>query len=82
MLETICKHTDENSRIILSDMNYVSENNFFVNFMLSHERGNNLRGKDDYLKFFTKYFNVQKITILNDAYRIPYSKIIFELVKK
>ncbi len=82
LLYNIKNHIHKNSRIIISDMNYSVSNTKLQNFFLRHERGNNLRNKDDYIKLISEFFKIDKITVLNDVYRIPYSKIIFECSSK
>lgn len=82
MLENIVKHADENTKIVLSDMNYCEENTFWQNFFLKKERGHNLRGKDDFIKLFEKYLDIKEIIPVRDAFIIPNSKIVFICSKK
>lgn len=78
MFVTIQKHSDKNTRIILSDMNYKEDASFLMRFLQSNERNKNVRRKDDYIKLLTDYFNIDKVYELDNVYRIPYSKVVFE----
>ena len=78
MFETILKHSNSKTRIILSDMNYSVDASFMKKFLFSNERNSNVRDEEAYLKLFEPYFEVNKISVINDVYRIPYSKLVFE----
>ena len=78
VFNNIKNHVHKNSRIIISDLNYSKTNTFWQNFFLSHERGKNLRDEENYRKLISKFFKINKVTILNNIYRIPYSRAVFE----
>ena len=78
MIDNIKNNTDEHSTIILSDMDYKKENSAFTNFLLEHERGTNLRGKNDYIKLFEEAgLKINEIIYIKKAYIIPYPKVLF-----
>ena len=79
--ENIIRHSNENTTIIISDMNYKKENSKIENLFLSNERGSVLRGKKEYIEILSKYFNIKSVFEINNAYRIPYQKIVFVLEK-
>ena len=82
MFDVIVSLSDKKTRIILSDMNYHKNASFLEKFFECHERNKELRSKDDYVKLIGKKFNIDKITELNNVYRIPYSRIVFECTIK
>lgn len=85
VLENICKHSKKGTKIILSDMNYNSQNSFFQRLLLEHERGKFLRSTKDYVAIFSKFeeeLEIKKITETKKAFKIPNSKVIIILNKK
>ena len=78
MFETIVKHSKKTTRIILSDMNYSDDASFIKKLLFSSERNSNVRDREKYLSLFAPYFEVNKISVINEVYRIPYSKLVFE----
>ena len=82
MFDIIVSLSNEKTRIILSDMNHRSNSSVFEKFIQRQERNKELRSKDDYIRLITQKFNIDKITELNNVYRIPYSRVVFECTIK
>ena len=78
MFEVIVSLSNQNTKIILSDMNYKTDACWLQKFLQRNERNKNLRSKEDYIKIISKYFDIDNITELDNIYRIPYSRIVFE----
>lgn len=82
MFDVITSLSNKNTRIILSDMNHRNDSSVFEKFIQRHERNKELRSKDDYIRLISQKFKIDKITELNNVYRIPYSRIVFECTIK
>lgn len=78
MFELIKKCSNSKTRIILSDMNYRKSAPFIERFLMENERNEYVRTKEDYIKLISNYFKIDKISIDEKPYNIPYQKIIFE----
>lgn len=78
LCESIKKCTNNESRIVFSDMNYSDSLGYFQKMLYKSERNNVIRSKDEYVTLLTKYFNIDNISVMEHIYRIPYSKLIFE----
>ena len=79
VFKNIIKLSNENTVIIISDLNFNKNNSKIENFLLKHERGNILRGREEYVKILSKYFKIKTIEEMDNIYRIPYKKIVFKL---
>lgn len=78
MFETIKACSNEKTRIILSDMNYRKSASKLERFLMEHERNEYVRTREDYIGLISKCFKIEKISVIEKPYRIPYQKIIFE----
>lgn len=78
MFEAIKKCSNSKTRIILSDMNYRKSAPFLERFLMENERNEYVRTKDDYVRLISSYFKIEKISVVEKPYIIPYQKIIFE----
>ena len=78
ILKNILKHSNKDTKIVISEMNYKIGNSKIENYLLSHERGSHTRGKDEYIKLLSKYFKINNVAEIDNPYRIPYKKAVFE----
>ena len=65
-------------RIITYDGCYVKEQSNIARFILSKDRGQYVRKREEYLYLASKIFTNIKATIHHDLIRIPYTHIILE----
>lgn len=83
IFDFIKNHSNETTRIIISDTNYKNAQKIGVwdvikRIYYSHKKNSYMRTKEEFISLMEKYFNIEKTTIINNPYYIPYEKIIFE----
>jgi SAM-dependent methyltransferase len=69
-------------RMITRDGCYVEGQPWLTRFLLRSDRGGFVRDQPAYEALFRPHLNVVRTTILQDALRLPYSLILFELTPK
>lgn len=67
-------------KLITIDPCFVNNQNKIAKLLISYDRGQNVRRKDDYLKIFDKQFSSTQASIRNRKW-IPYTHIISESIK-
>lgn len=78
LLNFISGHLAQGGRLVLYDGIYEENLTAFEKFIIKHERGTNLRSRDDYSDLLKPYFNKISMTYRKDLYLIPYPMIICE----
>jgi len=68
-------------RLITFDGVYTENQSFCARYIISSDRGQNVRTKDGYLALATQVFSQIKVSIRHDLLRIPYTHIILECTK-
>jgi len=81
LFETSYKALKQGGRLVLYDGYYNANLPFIEKFLVTNERGNFLRTKDEYQKLATKHFKTINLVTLDNMYRIPYPMIIIECTK-
>jgi SAM-dependent methyltransferase len=63
----------QNGRMITIDPTFVEDQSRLARFTIAHDRGNNVRSPEGYLRLATGYFASISSTIRTDLLRIPYT---------
>ena len=69
-------------RLISMDPTYVSGQSKLARFLISRDRGMNVRTPAEYARIFTQYFPTPSVEVRHDLLRIPYSHCIVSVVKQ
>ena len=69
-------------RLVSMDPTYVSGQSKLARFLISRDRGMNVRTPDEYARIFTQYFPTPQVEVRHDLLRIPYSHCIVSVVKQ
>ena len=71
----------KNSKLLTEDPIFVKNQNFIARFLISKDRGKNVREKEGYLNLINTQFKKLKFKILHQSF-IPYTWFITTVCKK
>ena len=68
--------------LVTLDGVYIKNQSKIAKYIISKDRGKNVRTPEEYTKLANSYFSKVETFILNDAYRIPYTIFIMKCYKQ
>ncbi|MGA7936740.1 MAG: class I SAM-dependent methyltransferase [Kovacikia sp.] len=68
-------------RLITLDGVYIDKQSFCARYIISKDRGQNVRTKAEYLAIATQVFSEITVSIRHDMLRIPYTHLILECIR-
>ena len=72
LFKLIKKVLNKKGKIITLDPIYKDKQNFFAKFLISYDRGENIKTKKKYIKLVGNYFKYKKCKIYNQSF-VPYT---------
>ena len=72
LLRNIKKTLKKHGRLITLDPIYMKDQNYFARFLISHDRGKNIKTKKEYLKMLKLFFKNSNSRTYNQSF-IPYT---------
>jgi len=82
LLEIASASLEAGGRLITLDGCFTPDQNPVARLLLSRDRGQFVRSKEQYMELATRVFPVVTATVRNDLLRIPYTHIILECEKQ
>lgn len=68
-------------RLITYDGVYIEQQSFIARWIISKDRGQNIRSTDEYLQLAHQVFDRISVNIRHDLLRVPYTNLILECTK-
>ncbi len=79
LIETANKVLKPGGRLVTLDNIYIKNQSFFARFLISKDRGQNVRTLDQYLRIGQTVFPKIEYKIIHDMLRVPYTHIIMTM---